>query len=77
MTDKKRFSIERVKEIAAEEFARQPLENVSMSDIAAKAHCSTATIYQVFGSKQQLYRIAVQTSLALAPQYGARLRSPK
>lgn len=67
MTEKKRHTIERVTRIAAERFARLPLEKVSVGEIAAAAHCSTATIYEIFGSKEGLYRCALENEMALTP----------
>jgi AcrR family transcriptional regulator len=47
--------LDRVREVAAKAFSEQTFEKVSIASIAAEAHCSTATIYQVYGSKQGLF----------------------
>ncbi|MDB6061730.1 MAG: TetR/AcrR family transcriptional regulator [Verrucomicrobiaceae bacterium] len=59
MTDKKVHSLQRVLKMAAEAFAQLPFENVSVGAIAEAAHCSTATIYDIYGSKQQLFLAAI------------------
>jgi AcrR family transcriptional regulator len=55
MSDKKTFSLERVLRIAAEAFSKTSFEDVSIAAIAAAARCSTTTIYDVFGSKKDLF----------------------
>src|SRR5687767_12791453 len=64
MSEKKAKSIERVVEVATALFSRSTFADVSVNHIAALARCSTATIYEVFGSKEDLYRIAAETSIA-------------
>lgn len=63
MTDKKAKSLQRVLEIAAQTFVRQPYENVSVGAIAEAAHCSTATIYDIYRSKQELFLAAISHAL--------------
>lgn len=33
----------------------KPLHEISISEIAARSHCSTATIYEIYGSKDNLF----------------------
>lgn len=63
MTDKKARSLQRVLEIAAQTFVRQPFESVSVGAIAEAAHCSTATIYDIYRSKQELFLAAISHAL--------------
>lgn len=63
MTDKKARSLQRVLEIAAQTFVQQPYENVSVGAIAEAAHCSTATIYDIYRSKQELFLAAISHAL--------------
>lgn len=63
MTDKKARSLQRVLEIAAQTFVQQPFENVSVGAIAEAAHCSTATIYDIYRSKQELFLAAISHAL--------------
>jgi len=55
MSNKKSESLARVVEAAIQAFSRFPYEDVLIGDIAAKAHCSTATVYDAFGGKEKLY----------------------
>jgi AcrR family transcriptional regulator len=55
MSDKKTFSLERVLRIAAEAFSKTSFEDVSIAAIVTAARCSTTTIYDVFGSKRDLF----------------------
>lgn len=64
MSNKKANSIERVVATAADIFATRRLADVSVTTIAEQSHCSTATIYEVFGSKEGLYRAAVSRVMA-------------
>lgn len=59
MTTKKTLSLDRVVTVAGEEFSRRRFEEVSVSEIAQNAHCSTSTIYEVFGGKLELFRSAM------------------
>jgi AcrR family transcriptional regulator len=59
MSNKKIHSLERLLEIAADEFCRRRYENVSVAEISKLAHCSTATIYDVYCSKDELFRRAM------------------
>ncbi|MFM6832790.1 MAG: TetR/AcrR family transcriptional regulator [Novosphingobium sp.] len=59
MTTKKTLSLDRVVTVAGEEFSRRRYEDVSVSEIAQNAHCSTSTIYEVFGGKVELFRSAM------------------
>ncbi|MDB6060619.1 MAG: TetR/AcrR family transcriptional regulator [Verrucomicrobiaceae bacterium] len=63
MTDKKARSLQRVLEIAAQTFVQQPFESVSVGAIAEAAHCSTATIYDIYRSKQELFLAAISHAL--------------
>lgn len=55
MTDKKRRSLERALAIASEEFMSQPFDEVSVTSIARRAHCSTNTLYDAFEGKEGLF----------------------
>lgn len=55
MTKKKIFTLARLSEVAAKAFCEQPFRDVSVTKIAAEAHCSTTTIYQIYGSKEALF----------------------
>jgi AcrR family transcriptional regulator len=55
MSEKKTYTLERLKQVAAKAFREQRFEQVSIARIAADANCSTATIYQIFGSKSALF----------------------
>jgi AcrR family transcriptional regulator len=63
MSDKKTRSLQRVVDMAVEAFRSDRLRDMSINVIAKEARCSTATIYEVFGSKWQLYRIAAKASI--------------
>ena len=54
MTAKKAHSLERVMDAAADLATHRGVENVSIAEIASVAHCSTATIYECFVSKENL-----------------------
>ena len=56
-------SLERLLEIAADEFCRRRYEDVSVAEISKLAHCSTATIYDVYCSKDELFRCAMLSRL--------------
>jgi AcrR family transcriptional regulator len=56
MSDKKVHSLERLLEIAADEFCCSRYEDVSVAHISKLAHCSTATIYDIYSSKEELFR---------------------
>lgn len=58
MTDKKAQSLRRVLDSAAGFLARGA-DDVSMREIADRAHCSTATIYAVYGTKENLLLAAL------------------
>lgn len=49
----------RIRWAAAEFFIERGFEAVSIAEIAAAAHCSTATIYEMFQTKEALYLDAV------------------
>jgi AcrR family transcriptional regulator len=59
MSDKKVHSLERLLEIAADEFCSNRYEDVSVAKISKLAHCSTATIYDIYSSKDELFRRAM------------------
>ena len=63
MADKKTQSLQRVLECATLLLAEKAFEAVSMTEIAELAHCSTATIYDVYGSKENLFIAAVTHAL--------------
>jgi AcrR family transcriptional regulator len=55
MSNKKAVALTRVLEVAARHFVDQRFEMVSVSAIAHEAHCSTATIYECYGNKDNLF----------------------
>lgn len=59
MSNKKLVSIQRALEVAAELFLQRRFEDVSIKEIAAAAHCSATTIYDIYGSKDQLFVEAI------------------
>ncbi|ALR19728.1 TetR/AcrR family transcriptional regulator [Sphingobium baderi] len=63
MSDKKTRSIQRAVDVAIEAFRSHTLKDMSINLIAKEARCSTATIYEVFGSKDGLYRVAAEASI--------------
>jgi AcrR family transcriptional regulator len=64
MSNKKSETLQRVLEIASLLFVEHPFAEVSVITIARLAHCSTTTLYDVFGSKEQLFAAAVRQRLA-------------
>ncbi|MDB5970629.1 MAG: TetR/AcrR family transcriptional regulator [Hydrocarboniphaga sp.] len=63
MSNKKPETLQRVLEIASLLFVEHPFPEVSVITIAKLAHCSTATIYDCFGGKEQLFAAAVRHRL--------------
>jgi AcrR family transcriptional regulator len=59
MSDKKVLSLRRVLEVAAERFCSRKYADVSIGEISSSAHCSTSTIYSVFGNKENLFVEAI------------------
>lgn len=59
MSHKKTESLARAVEAAAAMFSEKAFEQVQVAEIAARARCSSATIYEVFETKKGLFR-AVQ-----------------
>jgi AcrR family transcriptional regulator len=55
MTDKKSESLARVVEAAIRAFSTQKFSDVHIGQIGQEARCSTATIYDAFGSKDGLF----------------------
>lgn len=49
---------------AAEAFASQPYEHVSMAEVAAQANASEALLYRYFGSKPRLYAEVLRAAAA-------------
>jgi AcrR family transcriptional regulator len=64
MSNKKVESIERAIEAAAAMFSDRRYEDVSIAEIATRARCSSATIYEVFETKKGLYRAAQSVRLS-------------
>jgi len=62
---KKTKTLQRLLETAANLFLEQGFDNVSVAAIAKAAHCSTATVYDIYGNKEGLFAEAI--SLALTP----------
>jgi AcrR family transcriptional regulator len=48
-----------VLDVAAQHFVDERFETVSVGEIAHEAHCSTATIYEVYGNKDNLFVCAM------------------
>jgi AcrR family transcriptional regulator len=67
MSGGKAESLARVIEAAAGLFAAHGYDEVSISQIAAAARCSSATIYGAFGDKKGLFREALLQRLSPAP----------
>lgn len=63
VNDRKARSLERVLDIAAQTFSRRPFDLVSVIDIAEAAHCSTATIYEAYVNKENLFLEAMSRTL--------------
>jgi AcrR family transcriptional regulator len=63
MTNRKAQSLEAALIEAERQFSTRPYEEVSVNEIAAIAHCSTTTIYDVYGSKTGLYLAAARSYL--------------
>jgi AcrR family transcriptional regulator len=59
MSNKKVHSLQRLLEIAADEFCCSRYEDVSVAKISKLAHCSTATIYDIYSSKDELFRCSM------------------
>ena len=59
MSNKKVESLTRVVETAAQLFSQRPFDQVQISEIAARARCSSATIYEAFETKKGLFRAAL------------------
>jgi AcrR family transcriptional regulator len=59
MSNKKVESLSRVVETAALLFSQRPFEEVQIAEIAARARCSSATIYEAFETKKGLFRAAL------------------
>jgi AcrR family transcriptional regulator len=59
MSNKKTESLNRAIQTAAELFSERPFEDVQIAEIAARAHCSSATIYEAFETKKGLFRAAL------------------
>lgn len=60
MSNKKIESLNRAVQTAADLFAEKPFDEVQIADIAARAHCSTATIYEAFETKKGLFQAALR-----------------
>jgi AcrR family transcriptional regulator len=59
MSNKKTESLNRAIRTAAELFSERPFDEVQIAEIAARAHCSSATIYEAFETKKGLFRAAL------------------
>jgi AcrR family transcriptional regulator len=60
MSDKKTTSLAAALDVAADVFSRHPFTEVKVADIARRAHCSTTTIYEVYGGKEGLFIAAMR-----------------
>lgn len=68
MSTRKAESLVRVIEVAAAQFSAHGYDAVSVSQIAAEARCSSATIYEAFGDKKGLFREALLQRLNPVPE---------
>jgi len=59
-------TLERVLTVAAQHFVDQRFEKVSIGAIAREAHCSTATIYEVYENKDNLFVRAMSRRVQLS-----------
>jgi AcrR family transcriptional regulator len=59
MSNKKTESLARAVQTAAQMFSEKPFEEVQIAEIAARARCSSATIYEAFQTKKSLFRAAL------------------
>jgi AcrR family transcriptional regulator len=59
MSNKKTESLNRAVETAAQLFSERPFNEVQIAEIAARARCSSATIYGAFETKKGLFRAAL------------------
>lgn len=59
MSNKKTESLNRAVEAAAQLFSERPFNEVQIAEIAARARCSSATIYGAFETKKGLFRAAL------------------
>lgn len=66
MSNKKTESLARAVKTAALMFSERPYEEVSIAEIACRAHCSSATIYEAFETKKGLFRAARLQGLGVA-----------
>jgi AcrR family transcriptional regulator len=78
MSNKKTESLNRAVDAAAQLFSERPFDEVQIAEIAARARCSSATIYGAFETKKGLFRAALQRhsgknwpALAQAPGPGS------
>lgn len=62
MARDKRISLDRTLEIASELLIQADGDDPSITEIARSAHCSTATIYEAYNSKEELFYQAVVLS---------------
>jgi len=59
MSNKKIESLTRALQTAAQMFSERPFEQVQVAEIAARARCSSATIYEAYETKKGLFRAAM------------------
>lgn len=55
MADKKSMALERVIDLTGQMIVEMQFSEISVAEIAARARCSTATIYEVYGNKENLF----------------------
>jgi len=69
---------QRILEVTRECFARVPIENVSLEDVAARARVARSTIYKAFGSRQGLMVALAEDLLRRGgfDQLGRAFRNP-
>lgn len=67
MSNKKSESLQRVLEIAATTFLNHSYEAVSVTEIARRARCSKATVYDAFSNKEGLFEASLWHAITPPP----------
>jgi AcrR family transcriptional regulator len=67
MSDKKAQSLARALETASQLILERSGDSISMAEISSRAHCSTATIYDAFCTKEGLLKEAMAHHIAALP----------
>ena len=75
-TETKRATRHRLLESAAAEFARAGLQRASVDEISLAAGLAKGTVYNYFGSKEELFLAVVEEACARAADAGAPAEAP-